>query len=240
MGLLTTVVLLGLNLFASLGMSWWLKSVIEYLLLFLLLGLGTVVFYAEKSSSPFSWRAHVVYWAFSLVNVMGLYVSTKAGGFLLLLLVINLIALLRAISRLDAQEAGIVWPVTESGQERVDSTSTPQNPIQRQGQSEAGPSAVQSKAEGYQPIEPLSAFPSWPEMDISSKTWSSPIEPDVLVEDEPGVQVELETYKEGENAVPIVRAGRDIKDIKALMKRVSAGLSKRRRKAQVKRRKRRK
>ena len=246
MGLITTVVLLALNLGASLGMSWWLKSIVEDLFLFLLLGLGAAVFYAEQTGKSFAWRTHIAFWALSLANVMGLYLATRASGLLLLLLLINLGALLRAISRLDAQEAGIVWPVTESGRAKSSanlSTSLPDDQIVSQfptsknwdtwptasSSSTAFPSTqsvhLQSPQGGYQPIEPLSAFPSWPQVNAPVEEGSKPglpIEPDVLLEDDPGVQVELETYKEGENAVPIVRTrGGSSKEFKALMKRVS-------------------
>lgn len=242
MGVLITLVLVFLNLVITLGMSWWMYSIIELLMLFLLLGLGTAVFYAEETSRAIAWRAHVGYWAVSLANVMGLYLATKASGLLLVLLVINLVALLRAISRLDAIESGIVWPVTEAGSfgqtVGLRATESPSMPGMVAmslpgGKPLSGIESQKKSVTSYQPIAPLDPFPNWPIIDSSSMYSSSidssskpglALEPDVLLEDEPGVQVELETYKDGENAVPIIRTQRSYKDIDALMEKVSRGI----------------
>lgn len=240
MGVLTTVVLVFLNLLVTLGMSWWLYSLIEMVILFLLMGLGAAVFYAEETGKGLAWRAHIGYWALSLANLIGLYLATRASGLLLLLLVINLVALLRAISRLDALESGIVWPVTEtssvlsaqrswqeSAQPNSKPASKPTNEFTPLG---VGDSILEGESQGepiksYQPIAPLGLFPNWPMVDSHSKPGLD-LEPDVLLDDEPGVQVELETYKDGDNAVPIVRTQHSFKDIDLLMRQVSQRIKK--------------
>lgn len=220
MGLITTVVLLFLNLISAQVMGWWVSSVIEIFALYVLMGLGIAVFYAEKTCHRLVWRAHLAYWALSLINVVWLYYITRAGGWFFVLLVINIIAMLRALSRLDAQSAGITYPVTFEGRHDPhanDAASPAASPVD---QSQGSSDNLCPRQEGL--------FASLANSVAPSRVFESG-DRQVVLEDRPEVQVELETYKEGENAVPIVRnSSKYGRDIDALMKRVKADLKKER------------
>ncbi|MEK6960180.1 MAG: hypothetical protein AABX47_03340 [Nanoarchaeota archaeon] len=204
MGLMTTVLLVFLNLFSALMIGWWVPTTGRLFVLYILLGLGAVLFYAEELSHRLAWRGHMAYWALSLVNATYLYWITRASGWFLLLLIIDVVALLRALSRLDAQAAGITYPVTFEGKARGKEYYAPS-------------SKLQTNLDDYSSRQSPTASELLEDSD------------DVIIEDQPEVQVELETYKEGENAIPIIRQrARYDRDIDALMKQVKSDLKRER------------
>jgi len=224
MGLMTTILLVFLNLFSTLMIGWWVPTAGRILVLYVILGLGAAVFYAEERSHRLAWRGHMAYWAISLVNVTYLYWVTHASGWFLVLLIINVVAMLRALSRLDAQSAGITYPVTFDGK-----ASSGDQQSQMHGQAASGsdgphhsssPISQKSLDNYYNPKQASQA---------PGRLYEDFDEESVIIEDQPHVQVELETYKEGENAVPIIRQrARYDRDINALMKQVKADLKRER------------
>lgn len=225
MGLMTTVLLVFLNLFSTLMIGWWIPTAGHILVLYILLGLGAAVFYAEELSHRLAWRGHMAYWAISLVNVTYLYWITHASGWFLVLLIIDVVAMLRALSRLDAQAAGITYPVTFEGKAigGKPSTARPQEQDSLSGGEYGAPSSrSQTSLDKYSSQRRASPTANELLEDIDDHS--------VIIEDQPEVQVELETYKEGENAVPIIRQrARYDRDIDALMKQVKADLKRERR-----------
>lgn len=254
MGLITTAIIGFVYLAATLAMAWWVPSILEVAILFALLILLSWAFIAEKKHQAYAWPLTVAVYCLGLLNLTWLYLKIHATGWFLILIVLNVIALLRAVSRIDARLAGITHPVTyegssipdvapkqkESREHRLSSNQKPMPTQLRASQTDSMPpdiilpedSRTSAASTSLNRSSALAGMPiissdGDPYLSVGeTPAWESEKDPEVIVEDRPEVQVELETYKEGENAVPIIRQSSKYgKEIDALVRRVNARLN---------------